>query len=194
MSELFAQPIAQIVAAVLGALAVLSILDDAAAELAGRIPVIGPIAARLARWASGRFRAWLGERIPAIADRVVRQIEGSHDGAPGVTKLQAATDAILASPAAAGLRPEEATAAAQAAVDRAKAAPGLAIDHGALARAVEKTAAELEAAYEQLLRDRDRAASEPMHAAPTDTIPDAPVPYPTFSIGQTALDNTPTER
>lgn len=156
--NLFAEPLAQLVTAVLLALVSLNVLDDVIADLFSRVPVVGPVLARVARWFSGKSRAWLQERIPQIADRIVRQVEGSHEGAHGAVKLQAATAALLASPAAAGLRESEATAAAQAAVDRAKAEPHLAMDaHGA--------DAELLALLERLEEDAKRYREQPIDPA-----------------------------
>lgn len=109
--------------ALLGSLAALTILDDAVADLVGRIPYAGRILAPLARRLSARFREWIGERVPAAADRVVREIEAEAQGAPGAVKLKLATAALQA--AEPGLIEPEARAAVQAAVDRAKAAPSL---------------------------------------------------------------------
>lgn len=107
----------------LGIIAGLTILDDAVADAVARIPWAGKILAPLARRLSGRFREWIGERVPAAADRIVRQTEAETTGAPGAVKLKLATAALQA--AEPGLIEPEAREAVQAAVDRAKATPHL---------------------------------------------------------------------
>lgn len=109
--------------ALLGVVAGLTILDDAVADIVGRIPYAGRFLAPLARRLSGRFREWIGERVPAAADRIVREVEATTAGAPGAVKLKLATAALQA--AEPGLIEPEAREAVQAAVDRAKAAPSL---------------------------------------------------------------------
>lgn len=107
----------------LGILAGLTLLDDAVADLVSRIPFAGRILAPLARRLSGRFREWIGERVPSAADRIVRETEAETAGAPGAVKLKLATAALQnAEP---GLIEPEARAAVQSAVDRAKALPSL---------------------------------------------------------------------
>lgn len=108
---------------VVAALAALTILDDALADGARRVPWVGPVLAPIVRRLSARFREWLGERVPSAADRIVRQVEADTAGAPGAVKLKLATAALL--DAEPGLIEPEARAAVQAAVDRAKAAPSL---------------------------------------------------------------------
>lgn len=107
----------------LGIVAGLTILDDAIADGVGRIPGVGKILAPIARRLSGRFREWIGSRVPASADRVVRETEAATGGAAGAVKLKLATRALQ--DAEPGLIEPEAREAVQAAVDRAKATPSL---------------------------------------------------------------------
>jgi hypothetical protein len=114
----------QVLALVLAALVSATLLDDLLADLAARIPYVGRILAPIVRRLSAGFRAWLGERVPAQADRVVRQTEAIYGPVAGSTKLQVASQTLAQLEP--GLTPTEAQAAVQAAVDRAKAAPFLA--------------------------------------------------------------------
>lgn len=108
---------------VLAIVAGLTILDDALADLASRVPWVGRVLAPIVRRLSGRFREWIGERVPAAADRIVRETEAATAGAPGAVKLKLATRALQE--AEPGLIEPEAREAVQAAVDRAKATPSL---------------------------------------------------------------------
>lgn len=108
---------------VLGIVAGLTLLDDALADAVARVPYIGRVLAPIVRRLSGRFREWIGSRVPASADRVVRDMEAATTGAPGSVKLKLATRALQ--DAEPGLIEPEAREAVQAAVDRAKATPAL---------------------------------------------------------------------
>jgi hypothetical protein len=123
MEPLLQDLTAQIVAAVLAALAAFTLLDDVLADAAARLPYVGRFASPVVRRLSARFRQWMGERVPAQADRVVRQTEAAYGPLKGASKLALAARALSATEP--GLTEQEATVAVQAAVDRAKATPAL---------------------------------------------------------------------
>lgn len=74
------------VAALVAALAALSILDDAIADWVRRIPGVGPLLAPLARRLSARFRDWMRTRVPRSAEDAVTEAEGALGPKLGVAK------------------------------------------------------------------------------------------------------------
>lgn len=166
----------ELAALLLGALAGLTLLDDLLADFASRIPLIGPILAPIMRRLSGRFRQWISERIPSVADRVVLEIEAELDGASGPAKLAAATERLRK--AEPGLSVAEAQAAAQAAVDRAKAAPDLIGSSSSKPILNDHDERRMVELFELLLRDAEAAIEnvEARDAARTDPAPAEPRP------------------
>lgn len=106
----------EVIAAIVAALAGLTILDDALAGLVAKVPVIGPILAALVRRLSARFREWMRTKVPASAEAAVKQAEGMIGDGHGPAKKAAAIETLRA--AEPGLRNGELEREIQAAFDR----------------------------------------------------------------------------
>lgn len=70
----------ELVAVIVAAVAGVSLLDDALADIVKRVPVVGPILAPIMRRMSARFRDWMRTRVPASAEAAVKQAEGALGG------------------------------------------------------------------------------------------------------------------
>lgn len=75
MAELWTPETAGALLALVAATGLASWLNDAAAAAAGRVPVVGGIAARVVRWFGGRAWSWLEREVKASAERSVKEQE-----------------------------------------------------------------------------------------------------------------------
>ena len=106
-----------VLATVAAALFATTFLDDAIASGLSRIPVVGAVLAGLARRLSARFRTWALERVPATAEKKVREVESKID-APGTGAVKASVAAAELVKAEPGLTQSEAEREIEAAFHR----------------------------------------------------------------------------